>query len=96
MLKTIDNNKVDKIESYSRFKDELLFDYYNNYFDHLSSRQLDKEFNKDLSIMIKSLKKLSQEERSIFVNSISRLIAFYLESKMEKELDKSFHTLFKF
>ena len=96
MLKTIDYKEIDKFGSYSNFRDELLFEYYNNYFECLSSRQLDREFNEDLSIMIKSLKMLPQEERKAFVGIISRLIEFYIDNKIEKELDKSFRMLFKF
>ena len=97
MQKTIDfDNKINELNYYSNFKDEILSEYYNNYFERLSSRQLDKEFNRDLSILIKSLKKLSQEERSIVVNSISKLIEFYIETKIEKDLNKSFRTILKF
>lgn len=94
MLATINSNKVEQYKSLSTFRDELLFEYYNNYFDNLSSRQLDKEFNKDLSILVKSLKKLPQEERKTFVNSMSKIIEFYIENKLEKELSKSFSNLF--
>ena len=97
MQKTIDfNNKISGLNYYSNFKDEILSEYYNDYFEGLSSRQLDKEFNRDLSILIKSLKKLSQEERSIVINSISKLIEFYIETKIEKDLNKSFRTILKF
>jgi len=91
MLKTIDY-----IGNYSNFRDELSFEYYKDYFERLSSRQLDREFNKDLSMMIKSLKMLPQEERKVFAGIISKLIEFYIENKIEKELEKSFHILFKF
>jgi len=72
------------------------FDFNNNHFEYLSSRQLDREFNKDLSIMVKTLKKLPEEERNDFKNLIAMLIDNYISNKIEKELDKSFQTLFKF
>jgi len=96
MLGAIKSNRVGGGNNYSNFKNELLYDYYNNYFESLSSRQLDREFNKDLSIMVNSLKKLPQEERKEFAGVISILIEFYLGNKIEKELNKSFHTLLKF
>ena len=96
MLKTINSNKIDKYNTYPNFGDEFLFEYYNNYFENLSSSQLDREFYLSLSSMIKSFKKLPQEKRTAFVNVISNLIEFYIENKIEKELGKSFYKVLRF
>lgn len=99
MLDTIDN-KIEKVSnrsvSISKFRDEILNEYYSHYFNSLSSKEFDKEFNKDLALLIKSLTKLPQEDRSMFINTLSKFIEFYIESKVEKELDKSFHKIFNF
>ena len=94
MLKEVDKSLMKKSKEISTFQSEILFDYYVNYFNSLSSTNLDKEFNRDLSIMTNSLRKLPEKERGLFVNYIAKLIEAYIESKVEKELTKSFHLFF--
>lgn len=98
MLETISN----KIESrntsdkFSTFRDEILSEYYAQYFNSLTSKEFDKEFNRDLSALVKSLNKLPQEDRNALIGALSKLIEFYVENKVEKELDHSFKRIFKF
>ena len=57
MLDTINNQIVNSTNSskFSNFRDEILTEYYSQYFNALSSKEFDKEFNRDLSVLVKSL-----------------------------------------
>ncbi len=50
MLDTINNQIVNSTNSskFSNFRDEILTEYYSQYFNALSSKEFDKEFNRDL------------------------------------------------
>lgn len=97
MLETIKDKNINKSEKLhdSFFNNYMIIDFYNNYYNELNSRQLDKEFNHDLSILVKSLHKLPQNERKEFIKLLSKVVEFYIENKIEKELDKSLYRIFK-
>ena len=98
MLETI-SNKIEgrnTSDKFSTFRDEILSEYYVQYFNSLTSKEFDKEFNRDLSALVKSLNKLPQEDRNALIGALSKLIEFYVENKVEKELDHSFKRIFKF
>ncbi len=79
----------------SIWSDELLTSYYHSYFNNLTSKQLDREFNNDISLLVKVLSKLSEEDRTRLIDTLSYLIEFYVENKVEKEMNLSFQQLLK-
>ncbi|MDP4226273.1 MAG: hypothetical protein Q8910_07825 [Bacteroidota bacterium] len=96
MLKTIDKRKEMTTQSSSFWEDEIFQNYYKNHFNSLSSKQLDKEFSKDLNMLAKTLKKLPENERKTFIEILSKEIEFYIENKVEKELEFSINKILKF
>ena len=92
--KHLDKNKESKRLDY--WNDNLYQDIYVDYFNRLSSRELDREFNKDMNTIIKAMKNLSENERKKFIDIFSRLIEFYLKTKIEKEIDDSIYKILKF
>ncbi|MGF1670347.1 MAG: hypothetical protein ACFCU6_07860, partial [Balneolaceae bacterium] len=70
--------------------DDIVYSYYSDHFDNLSSKELDQEFRKDLKTLTKALSKLSHKEKEAFINVFSKVIEFYLNQKIEKEIDSSF------
>jgi len=98
MLDTIKENHVARAKpgNKSIFTDELISTYYQNYYDNLTSKQLDRKFNNDISSLVGILSKLSQENRDLLIGSLSSLIELYIERKVEKEIEFSFHKLLKF
>ncbi len=95
---TIDNNKdLSTSKKSENWNDSLLQDFYiNYYYQNLNSKELDKEFNKDIKILTGVLVKLPFSERKVFIKILSKFIEFYLESKIEREIDKSFYKVLKF
>lgn len=77
------------------WNDYLIQNHYNEYFNDLSSSGLDKEFNNKLNILVKSLNKLDTTEKGIMVDLLSNLINFYIENKINKEIEFSISRLFK-
>lgn len=91
------NQEMTKTENRSKFwEDSMIQDYYLNYYSNLSSRQLDKEFNEDIRSLTQALSKLSDSERKAFIEVLSRFIEFYMENKVEKEIDQSLFKILKF
>lgn len=85
-----------KTSSNAIWSDELITTYYSNYFETLNSKQLDKEFNSDILKLVRTLSKLPENERKALVEVLARVIEFYIENKIEKEIEFSFHKLLKF
>lgn len=85
-----------KTSSNAIWRDELITTYYSNYFETLNSKQLDKEFNSDILKLVRTLSKLPENERKALVEVLARVIEFYIENKIEKEIEFSFHKLLKF
>ncbi|MGB0788744.1 MAG: hypothetical protein ACPGQR_04330, partial [Marinirhabdus sp.] len=71
---------------------EHFLDHYNN----LTNKELDSEFKKELCVLAKSLCKLDKTERKAMVDVLANVIAFYLENKVNKEIEDSFSRIFKF
>jgi hypothetical protein len=65
------------------------------YTDH-SVKEMDKKFARDLKVLVKSLSKLSDPERKIFIKVMATIVQSYLEQKVDKELDISIKKVFKF
>lgn|SRR5690554_5126344 len=78
------------------WKDSMVHNFYLDYYQSLSSKELDREFNKDINTLTKTLSKLSDSERKAFIEVLSRFIEFYLENKIEKEIDNSIFKILKF
>ena len=90
-LKTGESKK-----SHQHWDDVLVRNYYSHYFQGLTPKELDKDFNKDIRTLANALSKLPETERKDLINVLSRVIEFYMESKIEKEIENSFSKLFKF
>jgi len=90
------SNSTEKKKKLDYWNDSLIQDYYINYYQNLSIKELDEEFNKDIRTLTKALSKLPDSERKAFVNILSRVIEFYLENKIEKEIDRSLFKIIKF
>lgn len=81
---------------FSYLNDPIIQNFYNDYFDRISSKELDKEFNKDILTLVNTLKKVHGPNQSAFIQALSGLIEFYIERKVEKEIDESFMKIFAF
>lgn len=90
------SKSIDKRQKIDYWNDSLIRDYYINYYQNLSIKELDEEFNMDIRKLTKALSKLPDSERKAFVDVLYRIIEFYLENKIEKEIDRSFSKILKF
>lgn len=96
MIDTIDKRKDMTINSSSFWADEIFQNYYLSHFNSMSSKQLDIEFSKELNMLVKALKKLPDSERKSVIEALSKVIEFYIENKVEKELEFSINKILKF
>jgi hypothetical protein len=98
MLDTIKNiqGTSTKKSSNAIWSDDLISTYYSNYFVNLNSKQLDKEFNSDILMLVKALSKLPDNDRKALIEALARVIEFYIENKVEKEVELSFNKFLKF
>jgi len=98
MLDTIKNiqGASTKKSSNAIWSDDLISTYYSNYFVNLNSKQLDKEFNSDILMLVKALSKLPHNDRKALIEILARVIEFYIENKVEKEIEFSFNKILKF
>lgn len=97
MKETLEIQKHKKSSDYMRiWEDDLFGNYYENYYNDISSKQLDKEFNKELNSLVKTLNKLDANERKVFIDFLSKFIEFYLEQKIDKEIELSINKILKF
>ncbi|MEA3496807.1 MAG: hypothetical protein U9R42_12340 [Bacteroidota bacterium] len=78
------------------WNDFLIQEYYNDYFQNITSSELDYEFNHKLKILVKTLNKLNKKEKEVMIDLLSNLINFYIENKVNKELEHSLRGIFKF
>lgn len=91
------NKSIEKSKSRNDFwKNSMVQDFYFDYYQNLTSKELDKEFNKDIRALTHTLSKLSDSERKAFIEVLSRFIEFYIENKIEKEIDNSFFKVLNF
>jgi hypothetical protein len=90
-------NHVQKSMSNLDFWKESMFqDFYIDYYQNLSSNELDREFNQNLQTLTRTLSKLSDSDRKAFIGLYSRFIEFYLENKIEKEINNAFNKILNF
>ena len=99
MVSVLENDKNKAMtESDTRsgiWEDSIIQDYYINYYKNLSSRELDREFNEDILTLTRAYSKLPDSQREAFIEVLSRIIEFYMENKLEKEIDLSLHKILK-
>ncbi len=88
--------KKNKSKAIQFWSDQIFTDYYNTYYNTLTLKGLDKEFNTELNSLIKVMGRLSESEKKAFINLLAKVIEHYLEQKIDKEIDYSFQKLFKF
>ncbi|NCU32959.1 MAG: hypothetical protein EOM23_08530 [Candidatus Moranbacteria bacterium] len=91
------NTTMEKSKPRNDFwSDSMVHNFYIDYYQNLSSKELDREFNNDIKSLTHVLSQLSVSERKAFIEVLSRFIEFYLETKIEKEIDNSFYKILKF
>lgn len=72
------------------WEDALVQDYYQEYYQNLSSQKLDREFLDGLQTLAMILGNLPGSERNKVTEILADYIELYLENKIEKEIDDSF------
>lgn len=90
------SKKTSFVDKYSYLSDSMIQDFYVNFYESLSSKELDRQFNNDILSLVRSLKKLPNSERRAFSEVLSRFIEFYLNKKIEKEIDESLSKILNF
>lgn len=88
-------SKESKSETLKYWQDNLIHEFYIDYYNDLTSKELDQEFRKDIKDITKILSKLSDSERKVFVDFLSNFIEFYIDQKVEKEIDSSLYKILK-
>lgn len=98
MQNILDNiNRVQKSKSNIDFwKDTMFQDFYLEYYQNLSSNELDREFNQNLQTLTQAISKLPDSERKAFIGVYSRFIELYFENKIEKEISNAFSKILNF
>lgn len=94
-LSTIDSGKK-STKNLRIWNDDIFVDYYNNYYNDLNSKELDKDFSHELNVLVKALGKLNDSEKKALINLLAKVIEHYLEQKIDKEIDYSFKKILKF
>lgn len=79
----------DKISLKSYWNDSMIQDYYSDYYNSLSPKELDREFNEDITALTKHLNKIPESQRKAFIEILSRYFELYFENKIEKEINDS-------
>lgn len=90
------NKDLTAKKKFEYWNDVLIEDFYVNYYHNLNSKELDREFNKDIKILTNSLVKLPASERKAFIQVLSNFIEFYLENKIKREIDESLSKILRF
>jgi hypothetical protein len=97
MKEMIDVQKRKKSSDYWRiWEDDLIGNYYEDYYRSIDPKQLEIEFNKDFNKLAGALIKLDVNERKVFIDFLAKFIEFYLEQKIDKEIDLSIRKILRF
>lgn len=88
-------NGKNKKSDISYLNDDIFLDYYSTFYNDMSSKELDSDFNRELRVLVQSMSKMNESERKAFLNVLSMVIGHYIEQKIDKELDFSFKKIFK-
>jgi len=74
----------------------LIQEYYNDYYKVISSKELDRELSKNMKIITKAFENLPDEKRDSMIELfLAKFIEFYVDQKVEKELDISLKKILK-
>ena len=73
--------------------DDIVSNYYLEEFKNISSKELDNEFNNSLKTLTKCLINSNTQDKKYLVDLFAKLIEFYIENKIEKEISNSFSKL---
>lgn len=95
-LLSIPESKKNSDRKMQIWKDDIFLSYYENYYNNLSSKDLDIDFNRDLKTLVQALRKLNEHDKKAFINVFSSILEHYLEQKISKEIDFSFEKILKF
>jgi hypothetical protein len=77
------------------WQDNLIHEFCVDYYNDLSAKELDQEFKKDIKNLAKILGKLPDSDRKVFINYFSNFVEFYIDQKVEKEIDTSIYKILK-
>lgn len=80
----------------SIFGDVLPFNHFPQPFEGLNSKQIDKQFDNDLKIMVKALSKMPAAERKAFISLLAVVLELYVTTKVEQEIEESIEKILKF
>ena len=78
------------------WNDDIFSNYYANYYNSLTSKELDKDFNMELKSLSSAMKQMNENERKVFINLLTSVVEHYIEQKIDKELESSFQNILKF
>ena len=78
------------------WNDDIFSNYYANYYNSLTSKELDKDFNMELKSLSSAMKQMNENERKVFINLLTSVVEHYIEQKIDKELESSLQNIFKF
>ncbi|MCK9269794.1 MAG: hypothetical protein WC271_09395 [Bacteroidales bacterium] len=83
----------ESLQSY--WNDSIFQNHYTDYYNRLSSKELDREFNENLTVLTKHLNKIPESQRKVFIDILSRYFELYFENKIEKEINDSLFEILK-
>jgi pantothenate kinase len=69
--------------------DNNFADYYTDYYNKLSSKELDSEFNHVLKVLVAAMDKLNDPDKKASINVLSKVIEHYISLKIDKDLQQS-------
>lgn len=89
----ITKEKIYSNKGLNIYWDDIISNYYLEEFKNISSKELDNEFNNSLKTLTKCLVKSNTQDKKYLVDLFAKLIEFYIENKIEKEISDSFSQL---
>jgi hypothetical protein len=75
--------------------ESLAEEFFARYYQSLDSKELDREFNKDLKTLTNLLTQFPDSYRKILIDIMAGYIEFYMENKIEREIEDSFFNIIK-
>ncbi len=87
--------EVSKKNHVNFYLDNIVYNYYLEKIKSVNSRELDSEFNNLFKTLVKCLVKADNKQKTYFIDLLARLIEFYIENRIEKEINSSFSKLLK-
>ncbi len=90
------NNKSTRSKKQSYLTNDLIQDYYMNFYNNLTAKEQDELFSNDIRMLVGVLNKLPESKRKSFIQLFANLVEFYLENKIENEINESIFKVLKF